>query len=217
MIAAAAIGSASAQVTVPLFSPTDTVFGGISDGTNFLVGAVGTDGGNTNYTDNVWPAAESPDHIIDGVGQKYLNFAELNAGVVITPNLSPTLGTQLTSLKFWTANDAEVRDPATYSLFGTNAVLTPGGPFALSLFTPISSGALALPTTRNLGGTNPLQDANSQTVAISNTQAYKSYMILFPTVKTEVSANSMQIAEVQAFGVAVPEPSSAVRDVDIAA
>src|SRR5207237_9068912 len=73
--------SASAQV----FAPTDTVVGGRSDGTSFLVGAAGSDGGSTVYTDNVWPAAESPDHIIDRVGQKYLNFAELNTGVIVTP------------------------------------------------------------------------------------------------------------------------------------
>src|SRR5437868_4781982 len=119
--------SACAQV----FAPTDTIVGGRSDGTNFLVGAAGSDGGSTNYTDNVWPAAESPDHIIDGVGQKYLNFAELNTGVIVTP----AAGAQIVrTLKFWTANDAVERDPTSYQLFGTNNAVTGGGPFPLSNF-----------------------------------------------------------------------------------
>jgi hypothetical protein len=32
-------------------------------------------------------------------------------------------------------------------------------------------------------------------------------MILFPTIKDEPTVNSMQVAEVQVFGTAVPEPT----------
>ena len=205
-IASFLIGSVSAY-SATIFAPGDTVFGGRSDGTSFLVGAAGTDGGATVYTDNVWPAAESPDHIIDGVGQKYLNFAELNSGVIITPNFNGGLGSLADSLKLWTANDAVGRDPATYELYGTNAPISGAGPFALNTFTLISSGALALPATRNTGGTAVLNDLNAQTVTFTPTQPYKSYMILFPTIKDEPTVNSMQVAEVQVFGTAVPEPS----------
>jgi hypothetical protein len=206
LFAAAVIGTVSAQAA-SIFAPGDAIFGGRSDGTSFLVGAAGTDGGNTIYTDNVWPAAESPDHAIDGVGQKYLNFAELNTGFIVTPNFNTGLGSVVTSMQLWTANDAEGRDPATYELYGTNAVITGGGPFALNTFTLISSGSLALPVSRNPGGTALLVDTNSQTVTFANTQGYKSYMILFPTIKNEPAVNSMQIAEVQVFGNAIPEPS----------
>ncbi|MCA9200287.1 MAG: hypothetical protein KDA87_22260, partial [Planctomycetales bacterium] len=59
-----------------IFAPGDAVIGGQSDGTNFVAGVSGTAGGVNN-----WPGAEGPEHLIDGVGQKYLNFAEFNTGV----------------------------------------------------------------------------------------------------------------------------------------
>jgi hypothetical protein len=191
------VESASAQ---GVFAPGNQIIGGRLDGTNFVQGAVGTDGGNTVYTDNVWPTNEPPLRIIDGAGQKYLNFAELNTGVIITPSAASVAR----SLTLWTANDAEGRDPATYALYGTNAAIVPdAGPYALSNFSLISEGPLALPATRNLGGTNPLLDANSLTVSFDNSASYTSYLLLFPTVKNEPLVNSMQIAEVQ---LNVPEP-----------
>ena len=197
----------------PLLTAGDTIFGGRLDRTasSFLVSAVGVDGGNTIYTDNFTPMNETPDHAIDGVGQKYLNFAELDTGIVVTPSLGGTQGTIATSLQLWIANDSEPRDPSSYELYGTNQTITGPGPFALSNFTLISSGALALPSnlpTRQPGGTAPLVDTNSQTVNFANSTAYRSYMVIFPTVKTEASANSMQIGEVELHGTVVPEPST---------
>jgi hypothetical protein len=189
--------SASAQ---GVFAPGDQVVGGRLDGTDFVQGAVGTDGGNTVYTDNVWPMNEPPERIIDGAGQKYLNFAELNTGVIITPSASSIAR----SLTLWAANDAPGRDPLTYQLYGTNAAIAPdAGPYPLSNFSLISSGSLALPITRNLGGANPLLDANSFTVSFDNNVSYASYLVLFPTVKDEPAVNSMQVAEIQ---LNVPEP-----------
>ncbi len=189
---------------VPLLTPGDTIFGGQSDGTNFNVGTVGFTGGANN-----WPGGEPPEAAIDGVGQKYLNFGELNTGFLVTPSVGAAAGgTRATSIKLWTANDAPDRDPASYSLFGTNSVIIGGGPFALSSFSLISSGSLALPTTRNTGGAAPLDDANSQTVSFANAQAFRSYLVIFPTVKNEAGANSMQIAEVQLDGTVVPEPGT---------
>ena len=189
--------SASAQ---GVFAPGNQVIGGRLDGTNFVQGAIGSDGGNTVYTDNFFPMNETPDHIVDGAGQKYLNFAELNTGVIITPS-APSIARSLT---LWTANDAVGRDPATYQMYGTNTAIAPNaGPYPLSNFSLISSGSLALPITRNLGGVNPLLDANSQTVAFDNTVSYASYLVVFPTVKDEVAVNSMQVAEIQ---LNVPEP-----------
>jgi hypothetical protein len=192
-----------------LFSPLDAILGGRSDGANFVVGAAGTDGGNTVYTDNVWPAGESPDHAIDGVGQKYLNFAELNTGFIVRPTLGSGIGgTIVKGMKLWTANDAESRDPASYQLYGTNTPVSGAGPFPLSNFTLISSGALALPSTRNDGGLSPLSEANSQTLTLANSTPYSAYLLLFPSVKNEPADNSMQIAEVQLTGTLVPEPGS---------
>ncbi|HEY7115150.1 MAG TPA: hypothetical protein VH475_01110 [Tepidisphaeraceae bacterium] len=208
VIGAAAFASVDASAQA-IFAPTDGpgVIGGRSDGTSFLVGAVGVDGGNNVYTDNVWPAAESPDHIIDGFGQKYLNFAELNTGVIVTPAFNGGGGSVARSLKFWTANDTPGRDPVTYQLLGTNNTITGAGPFPLSNFTLISSGTLSLPASRNAGGTTaPLDDANSQLVSFANSTSYKTYMLLVPTIKDEPTVNSMQVAEIQLF-TTVPEPS----------
>ena len=192
----------------PIFAPGDPIIGGISDGTNFLVGAVGSDGGNTVYTDNVWPMNEDPTHAIDGVGQKYLNFAELNTGFIVTPSLGGALNTIVTGITIWTSNDAVGRDPATYQLLGTNAAIAGGGPFFLSDFTLISSGGLALPGTRQPGGNSALQADTQQTITFANSADYDSYLVLFPTVKDEPTVNSMQVGDVQLDGTVVPEPST---------
>jgi hypothetical protein len=198
----------------PLLTAGDPILGGRLDRSagSFLVAAAGGDGGATIYTDNTFPAAESPDHAIDGFGQKYLNFAELDTGFIVTPSLGVAQGTVTTGIQLWIANDAEVRDPASFEVYGTNQTITGPGPFALSNFALIASGPLALPPgpagTRQPGGTAPLVDTNSQTVNFANSTPYKSYMVIFPTVKTEASANSMQIGEVELHGTVVPEPST---------
>lgn len=193
------VGAANAQAQ-GIFAPSDgpNVIGGASDGTNFNKAVAGTVDGVNNF-----PAAESPDHLVDGVGQKYLNFAKTNTGFILTPGLGSTIAG---SIKLWTANDSEPRDPSSYQLYGTNNTITGNGPFPISNFTLISSGALTLPATRNGGGVAALDDANSQTVTFANSTAYSTYMVLFPDVKTNASANSMQIAEVQL--IQAPEPGT---------
>ncbi len=138
------------------------------------------------------PAAEGVEHVIDNLGQKYLNFLDLNSGFVVTPSVGRTL---VTGLRLWTANDSEPRDPASYKLEGS--VNGPNGPFTL-----ISQGALALPSGRNTGGNVPLTGSNYQEVYFPNTAAYTSYRLIFPTTKQvkPTDSNSMQIAEVEFFG-----------------
>ena len=193
---ALALGLTS-QLQAQLFSPTDAILGGERVGGQFVVGTAGTTANINN-----WPAGESPDHAIDGVGQKYLNFGREDTGFIVTPGSGSSV---VTKLKFWTANDAEPRDPASFELWGTNAAISGAGPFALAGFEMIAGGPLALPTSRNPGGTADLNSANSQIVSFSNTDAYTSYLVLFPTVKDGGAANSMQISEVQAN---IPEPST---------
>ncbi len=181
-----------------IISPGDDIWGIQINGNNINVGAEGSGANN-------WPGGEVPSHIIDGVGQKYLNFGETNTGFVVTPSAGSSIATSIT---LWTANDAAERDPATYAIWGTNTTIAGGGPFSLLDFTVISSGSLALPGSRNAGGSNALLLANSQTVGFVNTNAYTSYLVFFPTVKNSGSANSMQIAEVQLDGTIVPEPTT---------
>ncbi|MCA9188672.1 MAG: PEP-CTERM sorting domain-containing protein [Pirellulaceae bacterium] len=181
-----------------IFAPGDTILGGQSDGTSFSVGVAGFTGGANN-----WPDGESPDHAIDGVGQKYLNFGKTNTGILVTPASGSSIAQ---SIKFWAANDAIERDPSGFELYGTNGDVSGAGPFAISDFTLVASGAISLPDSRNDGGAAALDDANSASSSFSNSNAYASYLVLFPDVKNNGAANSMQIAEVQLYS--VPEPAT---------
>jgi hypothetical protein len=147
----------------------------------------------TNDTDTAAgapPANEGVIRVIDNVGQKYLNFLDFNSGFVVTPLGS----TVVNGLRFWPANDAVERDPASYVLEGSTA--GPDGPW-----TVISEGALNLPAPRNAGGmTAPLIGGNVQIVRFPNTTRYTSYRVVFPTIKDAATANSMQIAEVDFIG-----------------
>lgn len=175
--------------TGPIFAPGDGVFGGqiSEDGTKFEVGVAGDTAGANN-----WPAGEAPASAIDGTVGKYLNFAEFNSGILVTPASGPSVANQM---QLWTANDEEPRDPASYEIYGTKEELGAEGPFNISDFKLLDSGDLELPSARNVGG--DLLDENSETVIFGNSTSYASYLIVFPTVKNEASANSMQIAGIQ--------------------
>ena len=186
-------------VAAVIFTPGDTIFGGVKSGPTFTI-------------NNNWPGHEAPSNAIDGVGQKYLNISMINTGFIVNPSIGSSVATSIT---LWTANDVEGRDPASYELWGSNASIGSGPSFSLSDFTLISSGLLSLPSARNPGGNTPLSDSNSQpignsqTIGFTNSTAYTSYMIIFPTLKNY--SDGMQIAEVQLYSsAAVPEPSSLV-------
>ncbi len=193
-----AIFGVSAQA-MAIFSTGDSILGGQRIAANFVTGTTGFTGGANN-----WPGAEGPEHLIDGVGQKYLNFGEFSTGAIITPNFGASVAT---SLQLWTANDAIERDPASYELWGTNSLID-ASLNAMASFNLIASGALSLPDTRNGGGGTALDAANSGTIGFANGAGYTSYLLLFPSVKDAASANSMQIAEAQLFGTALPEPGT---------
>ena len=199
--AAALTALAGGASAATVFAPTDTVIGGERQGTDFVVGQ--TAPGSLN---NDWPANEGPVHAIDGVGQKYLNFAKEDSGFLVVGDEAFVV----TGAQFWTANDAVERDPASYEIWGSNAASfssAAGSSIAMSGFTLVASGLLGLPDTRNAGGVNALNDANSQTVSFANASAFSSYLILFPTLKNSSAANSVQIGEVQLYGeVVAPVP-----------
>ena len=189
----------------PLLAPSDPIIGGVLNVDQFEVGMAGTTGGANN-----WPAAEPPEDLINGVigggGEKYLNFAELNTGVIVTPTeLTGGMPTIVSSIDFWVANDAEPRDPANFVLYGTNAAISGGGPFPLADFSMIVSADLDLPSDRD---TIPDDMGFGQSVSFANTDSYSAYMLIFPDVKDAPNANSMQISEVQFHGEVVPEPSA---------
>jgi hypothetical protein len=143
---------------------------------------------------------ESVEGAIDDTTSKYLNFgvSVLPAppfagpvGFVVTPSLGSTC---VTALRFYTANDSPERDPADYTLEGSNDDGT--------TFTTISSGPLALPDGRNAAGLNidPIS-LYDQEVDFANRATYTTYRVSFTHVKTESLANSMQIGEVELLGI----------------
>src|SRR5690606_36439233 len=73
-------------------------------------------------------------------------------------------------------------------------------------FTLISSGTLSLPEARNAAGflIDPLTLA-LQEVRFPNAIPYKTYRVLFPDVKDNATANSMQVGEVELLGTVATE------------
>jgi hypothetical protein len=107
------------------------------------------------------------------VGTKYLNFDKQNAGVTV----KLTQGRVVQKFTLTTANDSPERDPASYKLYGSNDGVT---------WTLIKEGPLSLSDGRY---------AVSGEIAVTNTNAYVYYFMLFPSVKNN-SGNSVQISEV---------------------
>lgn len=136
-----------------------------------------------------YPAGEPPQRAIDGVtplvgGNKYLNFGQAGSGFIATP-AAPVA---MQSFTIGTGGDASERDPSRYEIWGTNNAIASadnsngrGEEWVL-----LSVGTLSLPTTRN---------ATSSAVNIANTTAYASYKVIFPSLRNNGTANSMQIGE----------------------
>lgn len=188
------IGSATAvSTTTPgkTFTWTDEPDAGLSDVTQptdpvQIVNGIDDGDGSVGPP----PAAETEVNAFDNTTAKYLNFQDLNSGVIVTPAANNGLGTVVSAMRLYTANDSPERDPASYTLEGSND----GG----GTWTMISAGALALPDARNdLGQViDPNVNAN-QLVTFNNRTAYKSYRVLFPTTKNSTTGNSMQIGEIE--------------------
>lgn len=140
--------------------------------------------------DSSYPAAEAPAMAIDNdVATKYLNFGEINSGLILTPAAGPSVAT---SLQLTTANDAPERDPASFELYGTNDPITSAdnSEGMAENWDLITSGSLALPDMR---------DAPGDLFTFANEAEYASYRFLVTGVKDEGAANSTQFAELQLF------------------
>jgi hypothetical protein len=142
--------------------------------------------------------SEGPKSAIDATTDwKYLNFGEENSGFIVTPSIGPST---LDSFQITTANDSPERDPTTWMLYGTNDPITSADNSAGTSETwkLICGGTVTLPADRNTLG--PIVEICNQA------EAYTSYRMLFTGVKDAAAANSMQIAEIQFYG--VPEPAT---------
>jgi hypothetical protein len=142
--------------------------------------------------------SEGPKSAIDGTTDwKYLNFGEENSGFIVTPSIGPST---LDSFQITTANDSPERDPTIWMLYGTNDAITSANNSdgKAENWTLICGGSVNLPGDRNTLG--PIVEICNQA------EAYTSYRMLFTGVKNAAAANSMQIAEIQFYG--VPEPAT---------
>ena len=129
------------------------------------------------------PGSEGVANAIDNQPTKYLNFDKLDTGLTVTPSTGLTI---VSGLTLQSANDAPPRDPASYTLEGTNDGEN---------FTMISEGSVA-----------PFAERfETQTILFDNAIPYTSYRLIFPTVLDEAGANSMQIAEIELLGVSGPQ------------
>jgi hypothetical protein len=131
-------------------------------------------------TSNNSPGSEGVANSIDNQPTKYLNFDKLNTGFTVTPGVGDTIviGLSLTS-----ANDAPERDPASFTLTGSNDG---------SNFVDVASGPVP---------PFPTRFYKSYIFFPNNTKSFKSYRLIFPTVANAAAANSMQISEVEFLGV----------------
>jgi hypothetical protein len=176
------------------------VFDSQDSGKNYYtIGAIGGLVDVTAPGDNVigiptngnWPAAEYPALALDNsVDTKFLHFSGQteHTGFCVTPFVGATI---VTGLTFTTANDAAERDPVTFELYGSNDGIN--GPWKMIATGNICDFSQATAWPRKTIGATPL--------SFSNTVAYANYKVIFPTIRNAVTANSMQIAEVELLGV----------------
>ncbi len=178
---------------VQMFSSTDGTGTGILGTTDAII-AIDLD-------PLTYAANETPANAINGTNAKYLHFGKEGSGFITTPSAGPSI---LESFTITTANDAFQRDPASYSIYGTNDAITSadGSDGSAENWILIQSGALALTDVRNA--------VQSPVAIVGNTTAYSSYRVVFDSIKASGATNSMQIAEIQFEGQLVPEPSSAL-------
>ena len=148
------------------------------------------------------PDGEAAANAFDNVGQKYLNFGLSPEPPFVGPaalTVVPLVGaTQVTGLRFYTANDVVARDPIDYSLEGSND--------AGATYTVIAAGPLDLPDGRNLGGAEPLDPEARflRQYLFPNPSKYTSYRISFSRVKDNMLSNIMQLAEIELLGTYQP-------------
>jgi len=181
------LGGAARAAIIDVTQPTDPVIlvNGVNDG---------------DSSSGPPPAAESVEHVIDNLGHKHLNFLDLGSGFIVTPQAGPSV---VVGLRLYTANDADVRDPASYELAGSND--DPAAPELMGWST-IAGGDLALPLDRNASGQAITLGLWHEEVVFDNSADYTSYRVTFPTLRDAGAANSMQIGEVELLAEAEAPP-----------
>ncbi|MBP7051569.1 MAG: hypothetical protein KBE65_11185 [Phycisphaerae bacterium] len=180
--------TSAAQAAKDVTAPGDVIQGVPNDGVS-------------QNDDHGWPGNEPPLQAIDNqITTKFLHFKgeDVPTGIRVTPAMGESV---VTAVTFTTANDAEERDPVKYELSGSNVSID--GPYTLIASGDIKDFAGSTAWPRRTKTTTPMRFAN--------TVAYKHYQVMFPTVRTPASANSMQVAEIElvmdVFKATAPDPA----------
>lgn len=145
----------------------------------------GTGGANSS------PSAEAAPNVRDGnAGTKYLNFAKLGTGFIETFPAAVVAN----GMNFTTANDAPERDPINFNVYGSNSVVITGTePAGTNI--DFSSFTLINPANQATNLNSVTRGAVTGDQPFTNTTAYRTYAVLFQSVRNSTAANSMQIAE----------------------
>ncbi len=172
---------------------------------------VGLSGGDTiaGYTGEGAPAAESVDHAIDRVAQKWLSWGQNNqvlpftgpVGFVVTPVSGDSI---VTSIRFYAANDTLGRDPKDYTLEGSND----GGGTWNHITGGVLKGSLIIPTARNGTGATALNPLTQSVLEVdfANTTGYRSYRFTITNTFDRFRQALMQTGEIELLGTLVPNP-----------
>jgi hypothetical protein len=144
------------------------------------------------------PSTEIVSNCIDGdPNTKYLNLGGINSGFIVTPSFGLSI---LDSFEITTANDRLERDPVVWMIYGTNdeIVTVENGDGIEENWTLICGGTMALPDERYALG--------QKYIIANQAESYTSYKMLFESVKDETATSSMQISEIQFYGVQAKLP-----------
>jgi len=154
--------------------------------------AIDRDGG---FSDAAPPTDQGPEKLIDNdlAFTKYLNFGKEGSGIIVTA----TNAAIAKRIGFLTANDSPERDPTSLRLYGTNSPITSttGSAGKSEPWTLIYSGNSGL-------ASDPGRGFDVYVDLPSNNTSYKSYKMIFPTVRNNQTANSMQLTEAQLYAAA---------------
>jgi hypothetical protein len=154
------------------------------------------------------PQAESPpdagpEKLLDGDERtKYVNFGKENSGIIVTPSAGAST---VTGFAITTADADPGHDPALWALYGTNDSISSAN-FSQGTsenWTLIDSGSLDLPNVRGVVG--PI-------VAVDSAAPYKSYRLVFPSLKNSPNVDSVQLADIQFYGILAGMPASHVPE-----
>jgi len=170
---------------IPLFTFGDPV---LAPG-DFII-AIDTNEAMESHSRTPDSGDENVEKILDGdPSTKYLNYGggdwdSRYTGFIVTPDSGSSI---IQSFMLTTANDVIERDPASWTLYGTteSIVSTNNSNGTAENWTFIDSGTVALPWTR---------EADGPIVLVSNSTAYTSYRMIFPSIRSGVSI--MQVADV---------------------